>query len=91
MYVPESGVSLLLESLGVVCDSSESATATILRSLCCVPLGNDEVVVVEGVDVNTGWTIDEKWLVSLCDMLDDSTTESVYQWIYHNIIMSTVA
>ena len=78
-WLPESEVSLLLlESLGVVCESSDSTV--VCSKWWWGPLDNDEV---EGVDVNLGSMTDGKWLFSLCDVPDDSTIESVYQQINH--------
>lgn len=42
----------------------------------------DNEVAVEGVDVNTWWMPDDKWVPSLCNMPDDSNMESVYQNVY---------
>lgn len=74
--IPELGVLLWEESLGVTFDSLDVLVCC--EWTCWGPLGNE--VTVEGVDVKTGgWTTDDddKWLASLCKMLDDSSIESV--------------
>lgn len=68
--VPESGVSVLEDSLGVECDSLEDVSVWCEWWMCSGPLDNE--VAVEGVDEKTGWMADE-WLASLCNKLEDST------------------